>query len=67
MEEESEAPHLSVTPKGAFYAGDTEAQLHYDNAPPLGLVTVTSQSGGLCVCVCVCAVVGITDSNLITD
>uniref|UniRef100_A0A9J8D0Y1 receptor protein-tyrosine kinase n=1 Tax=Cyprinus carpio carpio TaxID=630221 RepID=A0A9J8D0Y1_CYPCA len=36
MEEESGAPHLSVTSKRAFYAGNKEAQLHYDNAPPLG-------------------------------
>ncbi|XP_052441858.1 vascular endothelial growth factor receptor 2 isoform X1 [Carassius gibelio] len=36
IEEESGAPHLSVTSKIAFYAGNKEAQLHYDNAPPLG-------------------------------
>uniref|UniRef100_A0A8C2DB01 receptor protein-tyrosine kinase n=1 Tax=Cyprinus carpio TaxID=7962 RepID=A0A8C2DB01_CYPCA len=36
MEEESGAPHLSVTSKRAFCAGNKEAQLHYDNAPPLG-------------------------------
>uniref|UniRef100_A0A8C2DB68 receptor protein-tyrosine kinase n=1 Tax=Cyprinus carpio TaxID=7962 RepID=A0A8C2DB68_CYPCA len=49
MEEESGAPHLSVTSKRAFCAGNKEAQLHYDNAPPLGLVTVTSQSSILFV------------------
>uniref|UniRef100_A0A8C1XAM3 receptor protein-tyrosine kinase n=1 Tax=Cyprinus carpio TaxID=7962 RepID=A0A8C1XAM3_CYPCA len=31
MEEESGAPHLSVTSKRAFCAGNKEAQLHYDN------------------------------------
>ncbi|XP_016115941.1 vascular endothelial growth factor receptor 2-like [Sinocyclocheilus grahami] len=36
MEEESGAPHISVTSKKAFYAGNKEDQLHYDNAPPLG-------------------------------
>ncbi|XP_073709188.1 vascular endothelial growth factor receptor 2 [Garra rufa] len=34
MEEESGAPHL--TSKRTYYAGNKEAQLHYDNAPPLG-------------------------------
>lgn len=37
MEEESS--------KRTRYAGSTEAQLHYDNAPALGLVTVTIRSG----------------------
>uniref|UniRef100_A0A8C1X9X3 receptor protein-tyrosine kinase n=1 Tax=Cyprinus carpio TaxID=7962 RepID=A0A8C1X9X3_CYPCA len=41
MEEESGAPHLSVISKRALYAGNKEAQLHYDNAPPLGLVKLT--------------------------
>ncbi|RXN15192.1 vascular endothelial growth factor receptor 2 isoform X1 [Labeo rohita] len=36
IEEESGAPHLGVTSKRTFYAGNKEAQLHYDNAPPLG-------------------------------
>uniref|UniRef100_A0A672LZ10 receptor protein-tyrosine kinase n=1 Tax=Sinocyclocheilus grahami TaxID=75366 RepID=A0A672LZ10_SINGR len=31
MEEESGAPHRSVTSKRAFNAGNKEAQLHYDN------------------------------------
>uniref|UniRef100_A0A8C1ZFX6 receptor protein-tyrosine kinase n=1 Tax=Cyprinus carpio TaxID=7962 RepID=A0A8C1ZFX6_CYPCA len=45
MEEESGAPHLSVISKRALYAGNKEAQLHYDNAPPLGLVKLTYLSG----------------------
>ncbi|XP_067239768.1 vascular endothelial growth factor receptor 2 isoform X1 [Chanodichthys erythropterus] len=36
MEEESGAPHVSVMSKRTHYAGGTEAQLHYDNAPVLG-------------------------------
>lgn len=47
MEEESGAPHVSVTSKRSHYAGSTEAQLHYDNAPALGLVTITILSGVL--------------------
>lgn len=45
MEEEVVAPHLNVTSKRSFYAGNTEAQLHYDNAPPLGFPQQMSSSG----------------------
>uniref|UniRef100_A0A8C1X7W6 receptor protein-tyrosine kinase n=1 Tax=Cyprinus carpio TaxID=7962 RepID=A0A8C1X7W6_CYPCA len=47
MEEESGAPHLSVTSKRAFCAGNKEAQLHYDNAPPLGLLWIGTRKDHL--------------------
>uniref|UniRef100_A0A8C1C7Q6 receptor protein-tyrosine kinase n=1 Tax=Cyprinus carpio carpio TaxID=630221 RepID=A0A8C1C7Q6_CYPCA len=56
MEEESGAPHLSVISKRALYAGNKETQLHYDNAPPLGLVKLTYLSGVVFVVVFVVVV-----------
>nr|XP_055041614.1 vascular endothelial growth factor receptor 2 [Misgurnus anguillicaudatus] len=45
VEEDSEAPHHNATSKITLQASRAEAQLHYDNAPPVGLPQQTNSCG----------------------